>query len=266
MNKKKLFVSNLCWKKENLKFIVKTIKNERISGIDFAPLNYFKSWKNVLHNCKILNKFLIKENIKVNAIQGIFYKKNLNIFKNKDEKKITKHFVEIIKICRIFRAKKIILGSSNFRDPGQISSSDADEIFVKYFKNLNKLLKKNKIHLCLETIPKKYNENYISKFSHIVRLVKKINSSNIKINFDTSIFHFEPYNFNFFSKNIRYIKNIQVSQPGFKYFEHPTFKNRSFLKSIKKSSTKSISLEIISRKIDKNKFLMSLKNLKKHVT
>ena len=117
----------------------------------------------------------------------------------------------------------------------------------------------------METIPKKYNENYISKFSHMVRLVKKINSSNIKINFDTSIFHFEPYNFNFFLKNIRYIKNIQVSQPGFKYFEYPTFKNRSFLKSIKKSSTKSISLEIISKKINKNKFLMSLKNLKKHI-
>ena len=260
-----MFVSNLCWKKENLKFIVKTIKHEGISGIDFAPLNYFKSWKNVLYKCKILNKFLIKENIKVNAIQGVFYKKNLNIFKNKDEKKITKHFLEIIKICKIFKAKKIILGSSNFRDPGQLSLFDADKIFIKNLKNLNKYLKKNNIYLCLETIPKKYNENYISKISHIVRLVKKINSPNIKINFDTSIFHFEPYNFNFLSKNIRYIKNIQVSQPGFKYFEYPTLKNRFFLKSIKKSSTKSISLEIISKKIDENKFLMSLKNLKKYL-
>jgi len=60
------------------------IKNKNIlitggnSGIGFfAIINLLKT-KNILYNSKILNKFLIKENIKVNAIQGIFYKKNLN--------------------------------------------------------------------------------------------------------------------------------------------------------------------------------------------
>ena len=51
MNKKKLYVSNLCWRNKNISFIINVIKRENFSGIDFAPLNYF-SWKNILDNSK----------------------------------------------------------------------------------------------------------------------------------------------------------------------------------------------------------------------
>ena len=47
MVKKELFVSNLCWKKKNLNFVIDNLKKEKITGIDFAPINYFKSWKNI---------------------------------------------------------------------------------------------------------------------------------------------------------------------------------------------------------------------------
>ena len=69
--------------------------------------------------------------------------------------------------------------------------------------------------------------------SHLDFLISQINSSNIKINFDTSIYHFKKFEKLDFIDNFNNIKNIQISQPNFKYFESPTKKNIKFLKNFK---------------------------------
>ena len=263
MIKKQIFVSNLCWKKKDTNFIINNLKKENISGIDFAPLNYFKSWKNVLNKSRELNQIFKKKKLKINAIQGIFFKKKLNLFKTKDQKKIKIHFENIVKLCKIFKSKKIILGSANFRNPKPLDLVKADHYFTIYFKRLNKLLRKHKIFLCIETIPKKYGEKFISDIDHLECLISKINSSNIKMNFDTSIYHSKKFEKKKFLDNLKYIKNIQISQPNFRYFDSPTKKNIEFLKIFKnQQKIKEISLEIIDSKLNKSKFVKSLKNLR----
>ena len=103
--------------KKDINFVIDCLKQENISGLDFAPLNYFSTWKNILNNSQKLSIIFKKKRIKINALQGVFYKKNLNLFKIKNKKKIINNFKLIIKLCKIFGAKKIILGSVNFRDP-----------------------------------------------------------------------------------------------------------------------------------------------------
>ncbi len=263
MNKKNIYISNLCWDKKNISFIINEIKKENFSGIDFAPLNYFKSWKNILDNSKKLNKIFRKESIKINAIQGIFIKKKLNLFEIDQKKNITNHFKLIIKLCRIFNSKKIVLGSSSFRNPKNSKIKNNDNYFISYFKFLNRFLKKNKIYLCIETIPKNYNEKYIFRFSKLVYLISKIDSSNIKINFDTSIFHYSKFDKKIFLKNLKNIKNIQISQPKFSYFDSPTKTNLAFLKLLKKNKkVTDISLEIIDKKLNKIKFVKSIQKIK----
>ena len=266
MTKKKIFISNLCWKKSNFNVVIDILKKEKISGIDFAPLNYFTTWKNILRKSRKLSDILKKKKIRVNALQGIFFKKDLNLFRAKDQKKIIIHFRTIVKICKIFKTNKIILGSSNFRNPENMNFKNANYCFVIYFKYLNKLLKKNKIYLCIETIPKKYGEKYIYDINHLKSLVSKINSSNIKINFDTSIYHSKKLEKQKFVENLKDIKNIQISQPNFKYFDNPTKKNLKFLKILKnQKSVKKVSLEIINSKFNKFKFLKSLSNLRMNI-
>ncbi len=263
MIKKQIFISNLCWKKKNLNFVIDILKKEKISGIDFAPLNHFTSWKNILKKSKNLSGIFKKKGIMVNALQGIFFKKDLNLFRAKDKKKITLHFKTIVKLCKIFKTNKIILGSSNFRNPKDLNFNKANYYFIIYFKYLNKLLKRNKIYLCIETIPKKYGEKYIYHINHLKYLVSKIKASNIKINFDTSIYHSKKLEMQKFSENLKNIKNIQISQPNFNYFDIPTKKNLKFLKILKKQKNiKKISLEIIDNRLNKSKFSKSLSNLR----
>ena len=58
----------------------------------------------------------------------------------------------------------------------------------------------------METIPKQYNEKYIFKFEHLLYLIKKINSKYIKVNFDTSLFHYNKMNFLKVMQNLTKLK------------------------------------------------------------
>ena len=94
MNKKKLFISNLGWKHRDFKKIIKLIKKNNIKGIDIAPIQLKNNWTKIDIKLKKFAKELNILNIKVNAIQGIFYKKNFNLFESDDFQK--KKFMNIL--------------------------------------------------------------------------------------------------------------------------------------------------------------------------
>jgi hypothetical protein len=80
-----------------------------------------------------------------------------------------------------------------------------------------------------------------------------------KINFDTSLFHFSKFNKAIFNKNIKYIKNIQISQKNFNFLINPSIANLKFAKLINNNKIfKDITLEIISKKTELKKISISL--------
>ena len=261
--KKLFFISNLAWDKKYQDKVFKLIKKNKIQGIDFAPLQISQNWKNIINKVKTCAIKFRKNNIKVNAVQGIFFKKNFNLFRDiHDIEKIINHINIIIKICKILNCRKIILGSSEFRNKNNLKNKEADKIFVNFLKKLIPYLKKNKIFLCLETIPKQYNETYLFNFNYTLSIIKKINSRWVGINFDTSLFHYNKFNINKFKKNINLIKNVQVTEKKFHFFLKPSKKNVNFCKQLKKiNKIKNVSLEIINNRTELNKIDLSLKNL-----
>ena len=82
MNKKSIFISNLAWQSNKDKLVLKKLKEYNFSGIDFAPLQITNNWNNITHKVRKYSAYLKKNKIKVNAIQGIFFKKKL-IYLNK---------------------------------------------------------------------------------------------------------------------------------------------------------------------------------------
>ena len=76
MIKKQIYVSNLCWKKKDMNFVIDILKKENISGIDFAPLNYFTSWKNVLKKSRRLSSLFKKKKLRLTQYKVFFLKKN----------------------------------------------------------------------------------------------------------------------------------------------------------------------------------------------
>ena len=263
--KKKLFISNLAWDHKDFFKVEKLIKKYQFKGLDIAPLKIKNNWKNLNELSKKNSKYFNHQNIKINAIQGIFFKKDFNLFKkNKNHiEDIFNHMLNILKICKIYKYEKVIIGSSEFRKKGSINLKIADQIFINFFVRFKKILNKKKIFLCLEAIPRQYNEDFIYDFYHLLKLIKKINSKWIRINFDSSLFHFKEFDKNLLSKNLKYVNNIQVTEKNFKYFLRPNKRNIKFCNFLKKSNLiKSVSLEIISKKTDIKKLDISMKNFK----
>ena len=257
MHNKSLFISNLAWNNKDFKSITKLFtKHKKVKGIDIAPLKISKNWHNIEQKIKKFNLILKKKKIKVNALQGIFYKTNLNIFEDykNNFKKIFNHTNKIIKICKILKCRKIIIGSSSFRNPKNLSKKEAELIFLDFLKKSTKFLKKSKIYFCIETIPREYNELFLHNINTLAKIIKKTNSQWIKINFDTSLYHYKKMNKFLFLKNIKLIKNIQITEKNFSFFENISKKNILFYNLIKnKKEIKDISLEIISNKTNLKK-------------
>ena len=265
-NNKLLYVSNLSWEHKDFNHVIKLIKKYSYNGIDIAPLQVTNTWKKIEKKIYTLSDKLKKNNIEVNAIQGIFFKTNFHLFKDFTTKfdKIKKHIILNLEICKILNSNKIIIGSSSFRRRNKLSNDIADKIFVEFFKKLDGILNKKKIYLCIETIPHQYDEDYIFDINHLLMLIKKINSKWVKVNFDTSIYHFNKFDKNIFLKNLKYIKNTQITEKKFKYLIRPSAKNIQFSRLIKKNKKiNKVSLEILSKNTNLRKLENSLVSFKK---
>ena len=265
MNKKNIYLSNLAWNKKDTIKIFGLLKYNKIKGIDFAPIKLHNNWLLAERKATKFKKTLKKFNLNINAIQGIFFKTNFNLFDDKkvQNRKLINHFKRIIRISKIYNCKKIILGSSNFRYNKYLDKKDADKKFIEFCKKIEPFFKKNKIFVCFEAIPKQYGENYLYDLRDLVSLIKKIKSPWIKINFDTSIYHYKKFSEKIFLSNKRLIKNIQISEKKFIFFDKPSRNNKLFCKTLKKlNQHKNVSLEMISNKTNLIKFKDSLENLR----
>tara|TARA_Y100001970_G_scaffold256226_1_gene333745 strand:+ start:13557 stop:14366 length:810 start_codon:yes stop_codon:yes gene_type:complete len=265
--KRKISISTLAFNGYKIDHIIKILKKNNIKNIDLAPLTIFKNWKTFFKQVYFLKKKLRKNRININAIQGIFFNLETKLFfsNNRELNKLFKHLNKIILVCKKLNIKKIIIGSSYLRNKKDITKQDADTKFVEFFSRFKKILKKNKIFFCIETIPKKYKEDYLYNFDHTIKVIKMINCKYILINFDTSIFHFNKYKFGNYSNNFKYIKNTQISSKNFKSFVYISKNNKKFSKSLKKfNKLNSISLEMILNRPSDLLVEKSIDNFKKH--
>ena len=85
--KREIYISNLAFSYHNFNLLKKIVKNYNLQGIDFAPINLWRNWKNLKIKILKLENFLKKNKIKINAVQGIFYKKDFNLFDNAESLK-----------------------------------------------------------------------------------------------------------------------------------------------------------------------------------
>ena len=262
-----LHISNLCSDSINFKKFLNIVsKFKNIKGLDIAPLNISKDWESSEKECKKFYNFIKKKNLRVNAVQGIFYKKNFSLLKDfvKNDNKIISHFKKIISLCKILRCNKIIFGSSEFRNRNGHTIKYTNIIFIRFIKKIIPLLKKNNIVFCIETIPRIYNSNYLYKFTQTCKIIKFFKNKFIKINFDSGIFFNSKLSKSYFINNLDLIDNIQISEPYFNFFLNPNKYNLNFIKLLKNQHYQgTVSLEIISEKFENKKINKSINNFTK---
>ena len=108
--------------------------------------------------------------------------------------------------------------------------------------------RKNNILLCIESISKKYGNNFLNNPSDALNFVKKLNNKNVKFLLDLGNFKSEKVEFKkFFHKNKKFIYHIQLSHENLNNIDINSLKKSIiFLKKNKYKRT--LSIEYLSSK------------------
>jgi sugar phosphate isomerase/epimerase len=228
----KLAISNLAWEKKDNHKLIKYLKTQNISFLEYSPYKLFlfhKTFQEII-------KFYKKKKIKLYSMQSVFFnEKNYFIFGNNFERELFFNKLKNkINLASRLGTKIIVFGSPITRKVFNLTKSQQYRIAYNLFKKIATLCKKKKIIFCFEANPKIYGCEFINTTKEAFKFVKIINNEYFKINLDlgTIIYNKENYN-EFIRKNVKYIGHVQLSVPGLSSLKKYYYKIYKFLKTLK---------------------------------
>tara|TARA_Y100000816_G_scaffold276063_1_gene244872 strand:- start:275 stop:1078 length:804 start_codon:yes stop_codon:yes gene_type:complete len=246
-----LLISNLAWKKNELENVLKFLKKKKIKNLEFSLHNLFKHQPK-LKKIKEIKDFWNSKSIKFYSMQSILYKVNdAYIFGNSRQQNIFySEVINKIKIAHYLNAKIIIFGSPKNKKIFNRSQKECNDLMIKFLKKISPICEKYKITLCLESNPKIYKTEFLTKTNEAINLIKKIKSKYIKLNLDLGTIISNKENLNDIVKqNIKIIGHVQISSPFLKNLSKYKIKIKKLVKCLKnKNYKKKISIEMLSEK------------------
>jgi sugar phosphate isomerase/epimerase len=172
-----LAVSNLAWDHKDIDDILKILQKNKIRKIE-GVLTKINKWDLIDDiNIKDLTNHLKSFDIEMGSIQSIFYGVDINSFNDKDN--VLNHITKLIEYSKSLGFKILVFGSPNLRNDFNY------EKIVDVLKNVDELLLKNNITMCIEPNSKIYGGSYFHTITEIVNFLNSNNFSNIKTMVDT---------------------------------------------------------------------------------
>lgn len=247
----KIGISNLAWlKRDNLK-IINNLKKKKISFLEYSYhklINFHPELK-----VQEIRKFYIMNKISLYSMQSLFFKsKNCYIFGSQIQRN---NFITELKkkicIAKKLKTKILVFGSpKNKKNISLLTKEEMFKIFKDEFSKLSGFCKNKGVCICIEANPKFYKTDFLIYTKDALDMVKKIDSPNIKLNFDlgTVISNREKYK-TLLKENVKFIGHIQVSLPKLKKITCKNKKIADFFRFLKKIKYKeAISIEQIHSK------------------
>lgn len=117
------------------------------------------------------------------------------------------------------------------------------------------------IVICIENNSKEYNCNYINTIEECEKLVRQIDSSNIKMMVDLGNAIMENDKWHYLKDKMDIIYNIDIAHPYMKPFSSPHEANYRFKRVLKDNGyNKNINLEMLIKEDNKNSEIKILNN------
>jgi len=190
---------------------------------------------------------LKKNNIKIIAIQSIFFG-----IKEIDPKNISliyliDHFKKMVEFASFFSIKNISLGSCPSRKI-HIDNKVLDNINFDLMNYFSIIAGKKNININIEPISKKYGNKFLCRPYDTINFIKKLKKNNVKLLLDTGNLHENKINFeDFYFEYKKIIGHIHISNKNIKLLNSKLVNEKiKFLKRI--GYKKSLTIEYISKK------------------
>lgn len=213
--KNPLSISNIAWDVGLDKNVGQLLNNLGVHFIDIAPSKYFKNFKETtLEEIDSVRKKWANYGIEIYGMQSLLYGVNdLNLFATKGDRVIMlSHLEEVCKIGNCLGARFLTFGSPKNRIIGSLRKEEVEEVSLNFFYSLGQIARENNVTICIEPNPKEYGADFLTSTQQATDFVKKLNHSNVKIQFDsgTSILNGEN-DFSFLENSL--IGHVHASTP-----------------------------------------------------
>ena len=230
-NVDKLCISNITNNGISWKQFYEIMKLKKIFNIELALTKYY-TWQELFDYPEYINNIkndIAAANINIYSLQSITYGILGSIFDNIETyDKIKNHIFRVIDIATILGVKNLVFGCpknrkipllSLFSNSNNLSSlnNKYDVIFKKFMVELGEYIGSREIIISIENNSKKYDCNYLNTLDEVVKIVKFIGHSKIKMMVDIGncIMENESINEinNLIAENINIINHIHISMP-----------------------------------------------------
>ena len=248
LDKSNLCVSNICVNLTTQLQFSCLLKLYGINKVQIAPTKLIGNWNN-MENFDA--SMFTNNGIKLYSFQSItFGLDDLNIFsENKD--KLMEHIKMVIDVASKHKIETLVFGCPKNRkitnsELDNNSNDSNDVIFINFFKEIGIHCREKNIVICIENNSKEYNCNYINTINECEKLVRQIDSSNVKMMVDLGNALMENDEYNYLKNKMDIIHNIDVAEPYMKPFSSPHEANYTFKNVLKDNRyNKNINLEML---------------------
>jgi len=257
----KICISNLAWKPEEEKEVFKLLKSEGTGGIEIAPGKVFAEPANAAtKEVEKYKKITGDAGLKIVAFQAfLFGHPELQMFKSEAvREELKKYIVEIIKLAKTLGAGVLVYGAPKSRDRGELSTSQAMNIAIPFFKEVGEIALKNGTVFCIEPNPEEYGCNFIINSKEGAELVDAVNSKGFGLHLDTAGMYLASEDAeSALIKNIKLLKHFHVSEPNLANLNSPKIDHEKIGRTLNKLEYNNwVSIEMLPS----DEYLIAIKN------
>jgi D-psicose/D-tagatose/L-ribulose 3-epimerase len=175
----KLAISALAWLPEEEPAIFEKVKNQGVSFIELIPARCKKRSTQIKD---ALNRL----GITPIAFQSLLFEtENLQLFQSAIQReKLFDHLRSICDLAAELNIRALVFGSPKNRQYESLTADQAREIAFEFFLKLGVFAQMQNTSICLETVPKEYECNFLTQTLETADFVRLIDHPGIKLNLD----------------------------------------------------------------------------------
>jgi sugar phosphate isomerase/epimerase len=211
-------ISNLAWDIDEDGAVATLLASCKVDAIDIIPSKYFSDpVKATKRDITFVRNWWSERGIEITGMQALLFgKTDFNIFGSPSSQDAMLHYLEAI--CRIgegLGATRLVFGSPKNRDRTGLSDEETIDQGVHFFERLGDIASNYGVLICLEANPSCYGANFMLNNAETARMVKLINHSSIRMQFDTGILTINEENpLVVLQNHSSLIEHIHLSEPN----------------------------------------------------
>jgi sugar phosphate isomerase/epimerase len=216
----KLSISNLAWSADKDKEMYGILQMHGFMGLEIAPTRIFGDhpYNRLQEAIEFANMLNNEYNLEISSMQSIWFGRVENIFGSVAEREMLTNYTK----KAILFAEALGCGNLVFGCPrNRVIHNDIDyPIAMTFFRELGEYARQHRTIVAIEPNPPLYNTNFINTTEQAVQLVRDVDSTGFRINFDFGTVIENGENVGMITHFINNVNHIHISEPGLIQLQH----------------------------------------------